>query len=281
MSNIRVNGTQVFMGKKIRVIEGGFGNSEKVVLASDVALIHSVEVKRINELVGRNIDEFEIGVDILDLCDKNFEVVANDLGFIVSNGQKHCYLFSERGYMTLAMLMRTEKSKEIRKQFINEYFTMREAIRKLSKKQELALVLFDGGSGAIAAHKELLLIETEELKEKHRLELLREIDGSNKILSGLQEVVNILSIKGLTTTLFRDWLISRDLGSMVKFEGDKNRTFIPNEKFYEYVSKAGYSYTGTTLTNKPKVIYSTRFINRIQEEHIVNLIDFVRMNTDK
>lgn len=282
-NELRVNGTQEFLGIEIPIVEGGFGDNKRCVLTRDIAMLHEVDLKRINEVIKNNIGEFESGVDIIDLK----SVVSNDplnkLGFSKEDIRKanNIYLLSESGYMTLCMFMRTKIAKEKRQQFKKEYFTMRETLRKLSKKQELALDLFEGGTGAIVAYKELLEIETIELKERHKLELEREIDGNNKILSGLQEVVNMLSIKGLNSALFRDWMIHRDLGKMIKFEGDKNRTFVPNEKFYEYVSKAGYSYTGTTFTNKPKVIYSTRFINRIQEEHMSSLIDFIKLNSVK
>ena len=66
-TEIEITGVQEFLGKKIPVIEGGFGESEKVVLAKTIAEIHEVDLKRINELINENIDEFEEGIDILDL----------------------------------------------------------------------------------------------------------------------------------------------------------------------------------------------------------------------
>ena len=110
-----VKGKQEFLGKEIPIIEGGFGENKKVILAKTVAEIHETELKRINELINNNIEEFEIGIDLLDLCSKDFKVVATDLGFITSNGQKHCYLLSEQGYMLLVGFMKTQKAKEIRK----------------------------------------------------------------------------------------------------------------------------------------------------------------------
>ena len=44
-----------------------------------------------NELINKNLDEFEEGIDILNLKDGgDFEVVATDLGFITSNRQEYC-----------------------------------------------------------------------------------------------------------------------------------------------------------------------------------------------
>ena len=130
-TEIDVVGTQEFLGKEIPVIEGGFGEGEKVVLAKTIAEIHEVDLKRINELINKNLDEFEEGIDILNLKDgSDFEVVATDLGFITSNRQEYCYILSEQGYFTLVSLMRTEKAKELRKKFRREYFAMRNQIKE-------------------------------------------------------------------------------------------------------------------------------------------------------
>lgn len=132
-TEIDVVGTQEFLGREIPVIEGGFGEGEKVVLAKTIAEIHEVDLKRINELINKNLDEFEEGIDILNLKDGgDFEVVATDLGFITSNRQEYCYILSEQGYFTLVSLMRTEKAKELRKKFRREYFAMRKQIKEQS-----------------------------------------------------------------------------------------------------------------------------------------------------
>ena len=130
-TEIEITGVQEFLGKEIPVIEGGFGEGEKVVLAKTIAEIHEVDLKRINELINKNLDEFEEGIDILNLKDgSDFEVVATDLGFITSNRQEYCYILSEQGYFTLVSLMRTEKAKELRKKFRREYFAMRNQIKE-------------------------------------------------------------------------------------------------------------------------------------------------------
>lgn len=132
--NLVVKGEFDFNGVSIKHIEGGFGENLKVITTNDIALIHEVETKRINELISNNIEEFEEGVDIIDLKNnKDFEVVATDLGLIRSNGQKYCYLLSEQGYLALACLMKTEKAREIRKQFRRDYFRMKEENKKLRK----------------------------------------------------------------------------------------------------------------------------------------------------
>lgn len=164
---IVIKGTREFLGKELPIIEGGFGEGQKVILAKTIAEIHEVELKRINELIGNNIDEFEIGVDLLDLCTDDFKVVAKDLGFITSNGQKHCYLLSEQGYMLLVGFMKTQKAKEIRKQLRREYFAMREVIKNDEQlKANLLLSIYNGGQDAVIASKQLTELEKKPLLDK-------------------------------------------------------------------------------------------------------------------
>lgn len=164
MNKLLVKGQQNFLGFNIPVIEGGFGEGQKVILAKTVAEIHEMEVKHINELINNNIDEFEFGVDILDLKGSEcFKVVTTDLGIKVSNRTKNFYLLSEQGYMTLVMLMRTDKAKEIRKQLRREYFAMREIIQSSEQlKAQLLLNIYKGGQAGIIASKQLTEMEVGE-----------------------------------------------------------------------------------------------------------------------
>ena len=132
-TEIEITGVQEFLGKEIPVIEGGFGEGEKVVLAKTIAEIHEVELKKVNELIKHNLDEFEEGIDILDLKDNGlYQVPLEELGF--SNRDisisKNIYILSEQGYIALVSLMRTEKAKELRKKFRREYFAMRKQIKE-------------------------------------------------------------------------------------------------------------------------------------------------------
>ena len=134
MTKLIQRGTQEFLGMNIPVIEGGFGEGQKVMLAKTVAKIHGVELRKVNELINNNIDEFEFGIDLLDLKgDKDFEVLAKDSEIYTTNAlnsSKYIYLLSEQGYFALVQLMRTEKAKEIRKQLRREYFAMRTALQQ-------------------------------------------------------------------------------------------------------------------------------------------------------
>lgn len=133
MTKLIQRGTQEFLGMNIPIIEGGFGEGQKVILAKTVAEIHGVRLLDINSIINNNIDEFEVGIDILDLKNSNDTTVSLlELGFSKQSiaNSKNIYLLSEQGYMALVMLMRTEKAKEIRKQLRKEYFAMRTALQQ-------------------------------------------------------------------------------------------------------------------------------------------------------
>ena len=67
MNEILVKGTQEFMDKEIPVVEGGFSEGQKVVLAKTIANIHNTELSEVNRKINEHIDEFELGIDLLDL----------------------------------------------------------------------------------------------------------------------------------------------------------------------------------------------------------------------
>lgn len=82
MNELKINGTHNFMGINIPIIEGGFGEKQKVILAKTVSEIHNVRLLDINALINSNIDEFEFGIDILDLKNSNDAIVSLlNLGF--------------------------------------------------------------------------------------------------------------------------------------------------------------------------------------------------------
>lgn len=165
-NELKICGTQKFMGIEIPVIEGGFGKAQKVILVKTVSEIHDVKVKELNKLINNNIDEFEFGIDILDLKTGDFKepVLENSLLTKAEFGNaNNVYLLSEQGYMALIQLMKTEKAKEIRKKLRREYFSMRDELNSIKQqKAKLLLKIYDGGQDAVVASKELSRIEVEE-----------------------------------------------------------------------------------------------------------------------
>lgn len=195
MNGILVKGTQEFMDKEIPVIEGGFSEGQKVVLAKTIAEIHGVELREVNQLINNNIDEFDFGIDILDLKNtKYFNIITNDLEIKVSNNTKNFYLLSEQGYHALVSLMRTDKAKAIRKQLRREYFAMREIIN--SNEQLKAMALLKATEGKTVEERLNGIVTYAELKvEEETQPLLEKIDD----LEPLADRYNIyLDTDGLT-----------------------------------------------------------------------------------
>ena len=173
MKELMVKGTQTFLGKEIPIIEGGFGEDQKVMLAKTVAEIHGMKLFKVNELINNNIDEFDFGIDILDLKNnEGFAILAKDNGILTQNAlnaSANIYLLSEQGYMALVNLMRTEKAKEIRKQLRREYFAMRKVI-----KENLPIT-----------EKHLKDME-KRIKNKTKMEMEALVGGYQKALAGMQ-----------------------------------------------------------------------------------------------
>lgn len=110
MNEIKINGTQKFMGIDIPVVEGGFGENCKVILTKTIAEIHEMKVKDVNKLINSNIDEFEFGVDILDLKTGDYKEPVLQNGILTKaeyGNSNNVYLLSEQGYMLLVGFMKT------------------------------------------------------------------------------------------------------------------------------------------------------------------------------
>lgn len=136
MEGIIVTGKQEFLGKQVPIIKGGFGENQKCVLASTIAEIHGVATKEVNKLINNNKDEFEDGIDIIDLKTGDCEelVLQNRLLTKAQYGNaNNVYLLSEQGYIALVGLMRTDKAREIRKEFRRNYFRMQEHIEVVAQ----------------------------------------------------------------------------------------------------------------------------------------------------
>ena len=241
MNNLVVRGNQEFLGMDIPVIEGGFGEGQKVILAKTIAEIHGVELKEINRLINNNIEEFEEGIDIVDL--KN-SVITNhpllELGFNKQKiaNSKNIYLLSEQGYVALVMLMRTDKAKEIRKQLRREYFSMREALRPQLPQDYLS---------ALKA-----LVESEEEKQRLSLEKAKIEEEKNRLihqgkLYTTTEIAKELGFK--SAKAFNEFLKEK------KIQYKVNNTWVLAARF----SELGYTEIKQTELDTGKIIYNRKW----------------------
>lgn len=166
MNEIKVNGTQKFMGIDIPIIEGGFGKNCRIVSAKSISEIHKIQIKETNQSINRLIKRgrFIENIDYINMfSNEQFKVTASDLGLITSNGQKQCFILSERGYTKLIKYMDDDKSWDVMDQFVDEYFTMRQVINSSEQlKANYLLAIYNGGQDAVIASKKLTEIEVKE-----------------------------------------------------------------------------------------------------------------------
>lgn len=308
ITEINVIGHQKFIGREIPVIEGGFGEGKRCLTDKAIAEIHNSETKEIRKTINRNISRFKVGIDYIDLkvgneITNNLLKQVNYTNMEISKAE-HIYLLSERGYAKLIKIMDTDLAWEIHDELIDRYFSMRQELKettvsKLTRKQELAIIIIEGGNDALEASKELAEIERKEAEEKakieaekerrlleleHETEIAKERASRNQMI-GVTTVVetlkDVLGIKELNSVLFNRWLAEeKNLGEYAKYPGEKKRRFEPNEDFFRWVALEGYSFTGKTRDGrKTNVQYSTAMVERIVNHHAGSLIKFVRVNT--
>lgn len=268
MMELQVKGTQSFIGKEIPVIEGGFGEGKKVILAKTIAEIHEMNLGKINQLINNNIDEFEDGIDILDLkLNDTYKVSLQELNF--SNRDitisKNIYLLSEQGYIALVMLMRTEKAKEIRKQLRKEYFAMREIINSDEQlKAKLLLDIYNGGQEGIVASKELVKLEKKPLlekieKDKPKVNYFDDFMNSNGLYTSTQvaKLFKFKSAQQFNKTLNENRIIFR-----------QGKNWLPYSKvdktWFKVIvgEKEGHNYSNLKIT--PKGIMALSKILKIE-----------------
>lgn len=163
---LKINGTKEINGKEVKVVEGGFGENSKCMLASDIAVQHDTRLDKVNDLIKKNINRFNENdlIDFLKPCEglRNF---AKDNGLITNNRTQNIFLLSERGYTKLVSMMdnSNEKKWEVLDKLIDEYFTMRKVIQSSKQlKANLLLDIYSGGQGAIISAKQLTEIEVKE-----------------------------------------------------------------------------------------------------------------------
>lgn len=289
MNELKINGTQNFMGIYIPVIEGGFGKNQKTLLVKTVAQIHNVQVKELNKLINNNIDEFDFGIDILDLKTGDFKepVLENKLLTKAEFGNSNnVYLLSEQGYYALVQLMKTEKAKEIRKKLRREYFAMREIISSIKqKKAMLLLTIYDGGQNAVSASKELTNLEVDEATAPLIAEN-KELKPKAEFHDIVHASENSISVGKFSGVLQKN-IIFKNFGRNKLFQWLRNNDYLctcgdlknkPTQKalsngymdYDEYVSDNGFGKSITTykplITGKGQIYFTEKLIKDFKEE---------------
>ena len=135
MNEITISGTQNFMGVKIPIIEGGFGDSKKSITDKSISEIHNTQNYKIRERINDNIKRFKEGIDYIDLKGILDTDTLINLGYSKQSitQAKHIYLLSERGYTKLIKIMDSDLAWEIYDKLVDDYFSMREIVNSKEK----------------------------------------------------------------------------------------------------------------------------------------------------
>lgn len=133
MNQLHVTGKQKIGNFEFIGIEGGFGEGKKALLVKDIAKIHQTEVKRVNELINRNIRRFIEGVDLIDLKQAVSNDLFSDYGFTKAQwgNANNIYILSERGYFKLLKILEDDTAWDIYDQLIDNYFNYRKTVQSI------------------------------------------------------------------------------------------------------------------------------------------------------
>ena len=217
-----------------------------------------MELREVNQLINNNIDEFDFGIDILDLKNtKYFNIITNDLEIKVSNNTKNFYLLSEQGYHALVSLMRTEKAKAIRKQLRREYFAMRKVINSSEQlKSNLLLEIYNGGQNGVLASKQLV-----ELEKKPLIDTIeKQSDAINELKPHAEYAERVLEDK---KTLLTPTQIAKDFGmagqGLNALLHELGVQYKQNGQWLLYAKYQGKGYTGPYQPDIPNAKPQTRW----------------------
>lgn len=188
------------------------------------------------------------------------------------------YLLTRDGFSLLVMGFTGEKNLQWKLDYIKAFNKLEKEFTKL---QEDSVTMLPTTLQELE-QKFLTCRNEEEMRETFRkaidvatnIAIEKERDGNGKIIN-LSSIINTLQIKGLTPTLFSEWLCHLGFGTMSKYVISGKKVFTPSEKFFDVLVKEGYSITGQTLNGGIKVLYTTKMID-YANENIDSLKDFMK-----
>lgn len=121
---MQVEGEVLIGDKKISVVKGGFGTSQRILSELQIAELHNKELKHIRDAVKRIESKLIQWVDYIDLnsC-LDVGSYLDMLGYTKQQRTaKHFYIFSERGYLKLAKHFNNDESWELFANMLDDYF---------------------------------------------------------------------------------------------------------------------------------------------------------------
>ena len=119
-NNLTIDGVVIINGEEVHNIFGEFGENQKSALVKEIANVHGVELKHLNEKINRNIKRFRFGIDIVDLKGTESEVVLIYNKIFTQNSvnrSNNIYLLSKSGYEILCSILENTEINIINKIF--------------------------------------------------------------------------------------------------------------------------------------------------------------------
>lgn len=245
MNNLVLKEKQEFMGIQIPVIEGGFGEGQKVVLAKTIAEIHGVSTPDINKLINRNIEIFTIN-DLLDI--KNCQSLSDqqflNIGFTKMQIAKaeNIFLLSQRGYTKLVAMMdnSNEKKWDVMNNLIDDYFNMKATIKYNEQQKTIEGLnnMLEEFHQTITENKETIkeyksMCKINSSKKHNYTEYIKKRLGITKVNSEYEQVkARIFFILNINKWEDIDLGTSKNILKII----DESITIIKKERPYEQMS---------------------------------------------
>lgn len=278
---LKIIGKKEILNKEMLVVEGGFGEGQKILFDIQIAEIHNAKNIHVREAINKLIDRGRMkeGVDFIDLKQRIDAIDTFDLTEFYAKQSitqaKNIFVLSERGYIKLIKLMTDDKSWDIMEEIVNQYFSMRAIINsKEDKKKELLLQLFSNDPLIVAsAHKELLSMEVEPLQEE-----IKELKPKAESWRAFLDSDGLTTIDHLSKSLG-----IKDFGRNNMYKWFRKNRFLQkdNMPYARYVNQvqlfkvknAGYHYEGTKMVEDKKTFLTAKgveyFINQFKKEGII------------
>lgn len=211
MNNVlSLKGQQEFMGKQIKITEGGFGNNQRVICDKTISEIHEQPTFKIRERINNNIKRFKENIDYINIKGILDTDTLVEMGYAKASitQSESIFLLSERGYAKLIKIMDSDLAWEIHDKLIDEYFTMREIINsEESLKNKLLLNLFSNDPIIVStAHKQLIELETKPLIQTiENQKPLVDVAQQRRMSDGLCTITDATKINNLKTGQISTW----------------------------------------------------------------------------
>lgn len=262
MNELKINGTQEFMGMNIPIITGGFGEKCKIVTALGISKIHNLEIKEVTKSINRLVEKNRLkeNVDYIDVLSQ-----VNSLPMDVENvfgikkeylsRTKNIFILSERGYTKLIKAMDDDTSWDVMDKFIDSYFSMVETIQNAISEMDIKILNIVHAKSDVAkalAIKDFEDYVTEPLKaeiDKYerflgdklqpltKTQLATKLDTNAITLAKLLKKLNIYTEKKCNVS---EYFISKF--PKIKMIMETTHTYI-NPKTKQEMSKSDWSWT--------------------------------------